>query len=106
MAATRPSYKEIHQPQAPNLLYSTDGGNTWSNVYTPSGYSFGVPSALGIKNTSEVFLFINDDYTRQLFKTQSPGQLQPFAPTNFTIMLVIYLSANPGVIFLHPFIQV
>lgn len=100
MAAAHPASKNIQQPQATNLLYSIDGGNTWNNVYTPSGFSFKVPSALGIKNSSEVFLFVNDEDTRQLFKTQSLGQLQPFVPNNFTNALGdLAFSQSKGYLF-------
>ncbi len=84
--AAFPVYKKKNS-MAPgsSLLYSTNGGTTWTPGIFSGNINPGAPTALGLKNMQEAFLSTHGpDENYQFFKTLSTGQFEPFSEHNFT----------------------
>ncbi|MDK2909134.1 MAG: hypothetical protein PWR20_701 [Bacteroidales bacterium] len=84
MAAVPVSKKKNSMNQSSSLLYSTDGGITWTPGNFAGNINPGEPTALGLKNMQEAFLSTLGGYMDRLFfRTFSTGYFEPFSEHNF-----------------------
>jgi photosystem II stability/assembly factor-like uncharacterized protein len=84
MAAVPVNKKKNPLTQSSSLLYSTDGGITWTPGNFAGNINPGAPTGLGLKNMQEAFLStLGEDEDRLFFRTFSTGYFEPFWEHNF-----------------------